>query len=470
MQCDKLTNTSAETFEKTQNNIICDGLCHRWDCADESLCNGFFYGINCTIYELYVHPIRICDGFNDCWKTARDEKCQINPDTPTCVSGKGVLTHGHKRKIPLHNFTRCAALTASADNSMFYIDFHESKGMAIKNGFPYCEDYMDQTNCSDPARVALTCEVRGYGRSTISKAMVCGLFRSNLCMDGMDVQCVEFVQTHCTVHKHQLCDGKLDCSAGEDETHPSCSTTTHEKCYRIYQTGTKLPIPDTWLGDGLKDCQDGRDENWGFQCGTGNFKRFVVSSETECQDVFICGDGTSSFTSLDNLCSGISSCGKEKAVCESGRGLESMSTIIHNRKNVKVMSYCVSGVEDLQKKLSPCELQSFNVFEEKLYGVRERTTVLSPVAKTDCSFTFGEAYVYLSCLGKCTNAGCPLKKPVKHDDCLRQFPNRVFTVVNKSHLTFLSRGRSLYSYHNNFFHCENGMYVSYHVEILASIF
>ena len=322
-----------------------------------------------------------------------------------------------------------------------------------RTGTPYCWDYIDQTNCTDVTKVAVRCFIAGYGYSTISKVMVCGKFKRRFCVDGMDVACVK-VDIACTIHKHQLCDGVKDCSSGADESHPSCLVMTEKTCFRNYRTTRKLPIPADWLRDNLADCMDGMDENWEIECGKGVTKRVEVSSV--CEDVFLCRYGQSKFVCMTQLCSGIDKCSDENSICEIGRGLSGISTVIsHQKKNIKSLHHCLRGLEDIEHQISPCISQEFNPLAEQVFGLDRRTLITHQNQSVDCRFTYGEPYVYMSCLGMCENSECPLKKPVDYRDCPLQFEKRIYTVVNRSKLTFVTRRFD--QYHNNYFVCANGL-------------
>ena len=440
---------------------ICDNVCDCRNCQDESQCNGFMYGKICnTVPRLIIKPpFEICDNTTICISSkylwTDEEGCDsIPPGRPSCIGGELLRRKDLKKVIPIFNYTRCSAILWSFDRSWYGSE--KSNAEKTGAGTPYCWDYIDQTNCTDEAKVAVRCFIAGYGYSTISKVMVCGKFKQGFCVDGMDVACVDVDQA-CTIHKHQLCDGAKDCSSGADESHPWCLVMTEKTCYRNYRTTRKLRIPAAWLRDNLMDCMDGADEKWEIECGYGLTKRFEVSKV--CEDVFLCRYGQTKFVRLPQLCNGVEGIGKcndENIVCETGRGLSSMSTVVsHQTKNVKSLRYCLKGLEDLEHHISPCITQEFNPFYEEVFGVGWRTKVIHQNQSVDCRFTYGEPYMYLSCLGLCENTECPLTKPVDYRDCPLQYDKRIYTVVNKSRLTFVNRRFD--GYHNNYFVCANGL-------------
>ena len=94
---------------------------------------------------------------------------------------------------------------------------------------PFCEDFRDQTNCSDPKRVGVVCPIDGFP-SNVSTAIICKPFYNGLCDDAMDKVCVA-VTPACLIHKHQLCDGRDDCAYGEDED--NCRLSVYQVCFEL---------------------------------------------------------------------------------------------------------------------------------------------------------------------------------------------------------------------------------------------
>ena len=458
-----------EVFQQGDHVKLCDMVCDTWKCDDESLCNGYMYGRICFSSEytgLSIHPpyeicsdVALCLYVDESDKNVNKNECTPDlkgPPGTSCVSGESARKYSNVKKlIPIFNYTRCSSIIWSVDAYM--ARYFQNRSKAIKSGTPYCENYIDQTNCTDEPRVAVSCYIQGYGYSTISKTMVCGKFRKGFCINGMDEACVD-VDRSCTLHKHQLCDGFEDCSSGSDERHPWCSIMTNETCYRNYRSNRKLQIPTAWLHDNMIDCLDGLDEHWDIQCGlTLATIRYEVSAI--CEDVFLC-KYEAKYIRLKQLCNGIEKCDRENLICGIGRGLSSMSNYIFQQRTKRItISFCLKGLEDLAKMISSCHSREFNPFDEEVFGISDRTAVSLPMKKADCRFLFGELYVILSCLNNCENSECPLKQPVDFQDCPLQFEKRIYTVVNKSRLTFVQRGSK--DYNNDFFVCANGMCTDY---------
>eukprot|EP00116_Pleurobrachia_bachei_P007664 sb/3467926/ len=132
----------------------------------------------------------------------------------------------------------------------------------------YCGNGWDQTNCSDPAKIAGSCHIGGH-LSTVSIYILCRE-NSMLCDNDMHKKCPT-LNRHCTIHKHQLCNGQDDCAMGADERKAMCFKLTQRSCVRSFsQNQGLLRIPVDWVQDGEVDCLDGEDEKVNWQtCGKG---------------------------------------------------------------------------------------------------------------------------------------------------------------------------------------------------------
>ena len=461
-------NKPGQDIGRTESGDInlCDMVCDMRDCSDESLCNGHMYGRICLSTEfagLIINPpFELCNGEPFCLYKTIDERfvdeegCDLDVSgRARCISGDISRRKNVEKIIPIFNYTRCSAIVWSEQLYGRYFGTGNLASIA-KLGTPYCKDYIDQTNCTDKTRVAVSCYIQGYGNSTISKTMVCGRFHRRFCLDGMDAACVDVDRT-CTIHKHRLCDGQKDCESGSDEKHPWCLAMTEKTCHRNYRSNRSLSIPDVWLGDGMNDCLDGLDEHWDIECGLSSAtRRYEVIAGDSCEDVFLCRHGETKFLRLPQLCAGMGKCSDDR-ICELGRGLSSMSTYISRLTTVmnsRFISFCLQGLEDLVKKISPCFSKEFNPFDEDVFGMGSRTKVVIPMKLADCDSIFGEAYVLTSCLGMCKNSQCPLKQPISYNDCPLQYGHRIYTVVDRNRLTFVQRKGN--DFNNDFFMCENG--------------
>ena len=179
--------------KKEENSIltICNNICEMENCEDENECNGYRYGLWCQFWKIYVEPTAICDGVYGCvialagLSKGEKELCEsaIVSNFPSCTTTNTKYRSFEVFLRPIFNFTRCAAVlfhpTATTGlgfkaSGTIFKRTNSSSGLYVK---PYCLNYMDQTNCSDPDKVAVRCHIQGYGFSSVSKMMVCGELR-----------------------------------------------------------------------------------------------------------------------------------------------------------------------------------------------------------------------------------------------------------------------------------------------------
>ena len=401
---------------------------------------------------ILVHEI--CDGNVDCVGRSEEENCTVTASTShKCTHYKQKLENNKTRTVPILNYTRCSAFDLSP----------------YKNHYPYCLNYLDQTNCSDIEQVGGYCKVNGH-MSTVSKYMNCFEYdkRSKqpvtLCDDGMQNECIYPSTSDCRVHKHLMCDGVKDCADGSDEIHHKCSLTTEEihfACERRFQPRiSKSIIPISWIMDNVTDCMDGEDENptlWVDCPGHA-----ISPAEFPCQDVFFCpgmkgAKDTSSSVLLKHLCNGIESCGLnggEMKVCRTARDFPATKTTAYMSSD-SIRNVCSSVF---------CEKREFIRPWGKVLG-EAKIEVLVPNRMVNCNRQFGENYLYLSCMGLCLeeNAFCPLSgedRKLKHNSCSGQYPDRAYTIANNSFLTFVKKSDTG-QYHQNFFRCSNNRCIQY---------
>ena len=435
---------------------LCDDDCgHLSTCRDESDCNGYFYGMTCLgkfNQVKYISIDSICGGSSYCLEDDDEQNCNdtdSDPNAFSCFHYGTKLWKNEEKRVRIFNFTRCGVFDLTARN------------------FPYCLDFTDQTNCSDPQRVGGQCFIDGF-MSNVSKYVVCDdphrktLESVQLCDDHLEDACTSPSETSdCNVHKHRWCDDVVDCPDGSDEVHDDCSTTTaeHFKCHRAFGDGRNLSIPISWILDNQTDCKSGEDEkrDWLEFCGSrkdGSYR--VILGGEDCQNVFLCPSSEKPFVIFDLLCDGIESCGIENEACQISRGFPEKNTTTPVFGKVRDLCF---NQEDLKDK--PCKVQYFEKAYGDVFGVT--TLIKVPSSKVDCTKIFGEYYVYLSCMGLCnnTNSTCPLKNiPLNHDSCPGQYHDRVYTLANNSFLTFVTESDTG-QYENDFFQCDNSKCIKY---------
>ena len=466
--CRAENRNCVSTSNKSIDATICDDKCDKRHCEDEGDCNGYRYGVfgyhSGAVYD-YAPVSQVCNGFYDLHndldsiniKEYSDEmNCSITNSTAylTCTHYKEKVKHLNLHIVPIFNYTRCSVFDLTNDE-----DFDDT--------YPYCLDYLDQTNCSDAERVGGYCEINGY-MSSVSKYMVCYMHDRisklpvKICDNNFENNCV-YTSTfqNCRVHKHRLCDGIIDCPDTSDEVHDLCKIVSDEldfACTRMFQPKLgERGIPVSWIMDNETDCMNGEDENvtqWKF-C-PGKSKKLELPGKG-CQNVYKCPGSDASYVEFDLLCDGIESCekGGENRVCMTARD----SPIINNAASINgtMRSVCNSSN-------NACEIREFRRPWGDVFG-EEKIMLHVPNSKVKCSELFGEHFLFLSCMNLCeeTNVECPLadsNRRLDYNSCLGQYPNRAYTLGNNSFLTFLDRPESG-SYHQNYYQCNNRRCIEY---------
>ena len=439
---------------RVRKDFLCNDVCEDEECEDEAECNGFLYGMYChTILFnvpgalVYIAPHLMCNayGYKNCFNGEDERRCKPSNNTEsTCFKSDG----NHSREISLANINRC--------NAIFV--YHLGPAYSQRGeAYSYCDNFFDQTNCSDASKVGVICNINTFN-STVSKHVVCKNY-SKLCDDDMENLCTPSAP-YCYIHKHRYCDGVTDCPDKSDEIAAQCSSLTILTCIRRANTGSHR-IPLTWLSDGIVDCLDGKDETGTWPtCGRGVTKRFVTRNNT-CDDVFLCPNGNAGFVDYQHLCDGVESCGSENSVCKISRAFPAIYTITSTydpQKITKHFLYCLKGLQNLlDLKKGSCVTTFFHFPKHEIFGISEfEKKLVLPLTKISCDHMFGENYLYMSCTNTCTDSNCPLTRYPKLDSCQNQFPQKLGTFANNSgyaYLTFLIKSRN--SYHNDYFICES---------------
>ena len=328
------------------SSFICNDRCDHWDCEDEANCNGLSYGMYCkttnpmdrTVNENTYLPTALrCNNFMECDSGEDEVNCSVTEGTvDTCrqfYSGK---------EVPVFNYTRCAVP-----------DVIYSVLSDVAAGFSkYCIDAdikKYQTNCSDQFKIGLTCSVDGY-LSSLSRYAICFNQTVSICDDKIESQCPAISKSCLNIHKHAMCDNNIDCADKSDESHQICRKQTKATCKRRVGSGGELRLPLTWIADGIRDCEDGSDEQdiWPT-CGQDKTYR-VVTSNNSCQNVYLCIWEDPGYVDLNDLCDGLETCGNENKVCSSSRSSKDLSTLVLSKQHglMKHLSICLEGLQSIE--------------------------------------------------------------------------------------------------------------------------
>ena len=430
---------------------VCNGECEVPRCEDEAECGGVRYGVYCRArYDgevWYVPPWFICDGVRFCLEGEDEGGCEVKEnegevrvDTQTyCRHARwGVI-------VPVLNYTRCTPIK----RENYFVTYQPMVYCQFDDVVKY------QTNCSDESRVGVKCEINGY-LSTVSKHLICFDDNVSACDDSIDSSCL--TTKSCRIHKHLMCDGEVDCDDRADETHTVCSSITKRTCTRRVGERGDLPIPLSWLRDGVWDCKDGIDETGGWPtCGRGKTSRYVSNSDSKCENVFVCRTGTPGYIELGDLCDGLDTCGNENEICSVSSRSHSIETFVSttNKGLTKTLSYCQRGLRSMEYLAEvDCVEVKFSFPDEETFGVDTKTTVILPNNLQSCGNMYGEQHLYTGCTGRCINVSCPLRNIPRYEVCPDQFPKRVGTIVNNEYLIFFTKSHGNI-YTNRYFVCDS---------------
>ncbi|KAL5250606.1 hypothetical protein ACHWQZ_G016366 [Mnemiopsis leidyi] len=343
-----------------------------------------------SIENWWLHPAFTCDpDFHNYWS---QEGCE-DPGIETgrelgpnegirCPSAKDA-----SQRIYVPPFNMCTNPRYADDSTKEYQP---------------CLNWEDQMNCQEAKKnVALYCKVKNKS-TPISKYLICA--RGTSCDDGMDQKCKNFTTANgeiCEIHRHRICDEKEDCAFGIDET--SCHTKLFQKvsCHRRVSFSKSLPVLKELVMDGVKDCLNGEDESPDFfhKCGKEGTDRFRYEIQAnKCNEMFKISKITEDkrYLSMDNLCDHASDFSEEKTMCYISRQYVNVWKKILSHYDKLYLPPCLPNERRYSDNLFQCTQKNVDVIgsDTSLNFVYSKT-------KKECSFLYGEAYLFASCNNLC---------------------------------------------------------------------
>ncbi|KAL5259645.1 hypothetical protein ACHWQZ_G009930 [Mnemiopsis leidyi] len=362
-----------------------------------------------------------------------------------------------------------------------------------------CADLTDQLNCPDETKNELTCIARDKEPISLSRYLVDCQIRQKfkdlledfmdqdvyepICDDSIDDECRD-LGYGCIIHKHKMCDDREEClPAKKDETNDICKDMEDVMCVRRVG-GLNRKIPSKWVGDGIRDCKDGLDEDkefWeGYRknytiCGDPTDWSSVRSKNCSEEKYYFCSNNTKEMISYDKLCDRIPSCGTEETVCRVAREQEILQTTILTGPHADFLgrtlprsSYCLRGIEDISFLNEACIVKEISIISSKdhVFGVYQHMAFM-PNKTLNCRYLYGTQYLTTSCSGMCTNknSACVLK-PLKYNSCVDQIgeSDRIHTLVTPQsgapYLTLVTKIRNYYTI-PTLFECQSGQCISF---------
>ena len=389
-----------ETLEKVtcdESYFYCGGGFHYYDeknCDHTTGISTEFSKPSWVEGDWWLHPYFTCLGSHSMfWNQSGCEAPKGDPQP-----GQGIRCAGKDNKevyIPPFNMCTNPYINAPENTE----EYHP------------CLHWEEQMNCqAGRQNIALSCNVKEKA-TNITKYLICG--RGQNCDDAIDEKCENFTTADgkiCRIHEHQICDGVKDCAFGVDET--GCHTELFQEvlCQRRVNfsesVAKPLPILKRLVMDGQKDCINGEDESDDVfqECGRENRTRNETRA-TKCNEMFkvskIAGDPE--YLSMDLLCDHASHFPEEKKMCFISREYHELwkKNILYAGK--AFLPPCLPDLLKYNRALLNCKETSFDVIGKKsaLHFIYSRT-------KQQCSYLFGEAYLFASCNDLCIekNAVC----------------------------------------------------------------
>ena len=313
----------------------------------------------------------------------------------------------------------------------------------------------------------------------------------------------------CFIHKHLICDGRVDCIEGEDELESLCDnddwvklTDCERRTFqeRADREKTRL-IHVSWIRDGDFDCKNEFDERdrqkkCPVQFVDGNEK--MRSFEYDCEEVYKCSEELKtpdSYVEIPEMCSSnLDTCKRQNRVCSAAKNKQKILTKPITSQLVDETDPTSTSVLSEIKYIAPClpglfKYGQFNCTKGKhhLLGpdqgyriseISKSTWVYENKEVFDCANYFGEHFLFLSCNDLCQEPHhyygtyrymwkisqpkkCPFQHPEYQDDFTKNLNMKAqVRVTARQHrsssfrLVALEKIRN--SYHIRWFGCDNG--------------
>ena len=514
--------------EFVPEEVVCDDECDCSNCADESLigsknclsgnpigmfCNATFkvkswFFSTTREKQVYIEPHMICDKVSHCDDGEDESDCGEEADevefcTSTIYDDNENWPDQDEDNENLQNQKEIEnTLGEKGDDDWEIRTIIPIQKCSVPNfnsdgNIVLCDDLTDQLNCPDDTKNGLTCTGYRHQESiTLSKYLVNCQIRQHvknlledyieqddhepICDDSIDDKCND-LGYGCIVHKHKMCDEQVDCSqTKKDETNDICKDMEDVMCVRRVG-GLNRTIPSKWVKDGIKDCQDGVDEDKEFWkehrknytiCGDPTDWSSIRSKNCSNEKYYFCSNNTKEMISFDKLCDRIPSCGAEERVCRVAQDQEVLQTSVLTKshrqqadflRSIPRTSYCLPGLYDIAYLNRECIMNEISVFpsDEHVFGVFQHRTYM-PNKTLDCRFLFGTQYLTTSCSNMCTdkNTTCVLK-PLKCNSCVDQIgqSDRIHTLVTPQfgapYLTLVEKIGDFYTV-PTLFECKSG--------------
>ena len=537
---------------------ICNSIGNKEPDEDNGRCGSDRPGGDSNCSGGFLHPSKYCDGFPDCLYGEDEKRCN-NSRAELYI--RYIHQEGRLCEDPETREVKYLYPGQICGNPIVYTGEFAPQ----QDQFRPCYNKFDQILCdisgqrsktghglkcvlNDTLRTYLSSKnesyfypniknIDVYEPQLISKYLLCDGERD--CEDGFDEVCynpsahiesdsqpnkraapeyhskyVSLQQNNsCFIHKHLICDGRVDCLEGEDELESLCDnddwvklTDCNRRTVQERAAGEKTRfIHVSWIRDGDIDCKNGFDErDRQKKCPVrfvdGNEQ--IRSFEYDCEEVYKCSEELKtpdSYVEIPEMCSSnLDTCERQNRVCSAAKNKQNIETTPITRqfvdktdsKNVlseiKYIAPCLPGL--LKYGQFNCTRGEHHLLGHEDYLISEisnSTWVYENKKVFDCTNYFGENFLFLSCNNLCPepydthywryynmrwDIEEPKKCPFQHPEYQDDFTKKLGTTVAQVRVT--ARQNQYYdlrlvalekirnSYHIRWFGCENGKIIT----------